>query len=530
MENYDLAATLASGQAFRWRERDGGWNGVVGGRWVRLRAEPGRILAETAADVSDWEWLRHYLQLDLNLAEILAAFPRDDEALQTAAGACAGLRLLRQEPWECLASFICSSSKQIVQIQQIIALLSRRFGEPLSVPSGHEPAWSFPALWAAGGGVGVGAAGMQDGFSRPLPSRRGAKTGGRRSGFGPALRPIAGPGARGTAQVARRGDENRGLCFAVWLWFCGGLSRGCLDPEGVAPALFPAPRSQPARLRRFIRSHFGPHAGYAQQYLFHYTRTRHKLAPMRTTLKTLFTPAEFEALRNCDLSNTVCVVFDVLRATTSMLTALRHGAERIVPVLEISEALALRGGLPGALLAGERDGVRIRAAQTGGVDFDLGNSPREFTPGRVAGKTIIITTTNGTRALQACQGARRILAGAFVNLGALARWIQSEQPDNLLLVGAGTFEEAAYEDTLAAGALSDLVWGQFSHPADSAQIAREIYLAGRADLADALERHSRNARRLLADPDLREDVPFSIQLDTVPFPATLTDGAVTILN
>jgi len=251
---------------------------------------------------------------------------------------------------------------------------------------------------------------------------------------------------------------------------------------------------------------------------------------MRTTLKTLFTPAEFEALRNCDLSNTVCVVFDVLRATTSMLTALRHGAERIVPVLEISEALALRGGLPGALLAGERDGVRIRAAQTGGVDFDLGNSPREFTPGRVAGKTIIMTTTNGTRALHACQGARRILAGAFVNLGALARWIQSEQPDNLLLVGAGTFEEAAYEDTLAAGALSDLVWGQFSHPADSAQIAREIYLAGRADLADALERHSRNARRLLADPDLREDVPFSIQLDTVPFPATLTDGAVTILN
>jgi 2-phosphosulfolactate phosphatase len=247
---------------------------------------------------------------------------------------------------------------------------------------------------------------------------------------------------------------------------------------------------------------------------------------MQTTLKTLFTPAEFEALRNRDLSNTVCVVFDVLRATTSMLTALRHGAERILPVLEISEALALRGRHPGALLAGERDGVRIRAALTGGEDFDLGNSPREFTPGRVAGKTLIMTTTNGTRALQACRGARRVLAGAFANLGALAAMINSERPAHLLLVGAGTFEGAAYEDTLAAGALSDLVWGRFPHPDDSAQIAREIYRAAGSDLAGAVERHSRNARRLLATNDLREDVPFSLQRDTVPFTAVLQDGAV----
>jgi 2-phosphosulfolactate phosphatase len=247
---------------------------------------------------------------------------------------------------------------------------------------------------------------------------------------------------------------------------------------------------------------------------------------MQTTLETLFTPAEFEALGQRDLSHTVCVVFDVLRATTSMLTALHNGAKLILPVAEIGGALALRGRHPDALLAGERHGVLIRAAQTGGVDFDLGNSPREFTPGRVAGKTIIITTTNGTRALQACVGARQILAGAFLNIAALARWINKEQPPHLLLVGAGTFKQAAYEDTLAAGALSDLVWGQFSQPADSAQIARELYLAGRGDLSGAVERHSRNARRLLANPDLREDVPFSIQRDTVPFAAFLKDGAV----
>jgi len=144
--NYDLGATLASGQAFRWRQDDGGWTGVAGGRWVRLRAGPGQIAAETATSGGDWQWLRHYLQLDVNLAGVLAAFPPEDEALQEAVRACAGLRLLRQEPWECLASFICSSTKQISQIEQIVSLLCRRFGEPLAVPAGEEPAHSFPGF------------------------------------------------------------------------------------------------------------------------------------------------------------------------------------------------------------------------------------------------------------------------------------------------------------------------------------------------------------------------------------------------
>jgi 2-phosphosulfolactate phosphatase len=248
---------------------------------------------------------------------------------------------------------------------------------------------------------------------------------------------------------------------------------------------------------------------------------------MESNLEALFTPADFDALKNRDLSNTVCVVFDVLRATTSMLTALRNGATQIFPVKEISEALALRRGLGSeALLAGERDGLRIRAAQSGGVDFDLGNSPREFTPERVAGSAIIMTTTNGTRALQACQGARRILAGAFLNLAALAGWIKSQSPPSLLLVGAGTFEQAAYEDTLAAGALSELVWDQFSRHADSAHVAREIYRAGANDLSAALREHSRNARRLLANNELRDDVSFALQRDTVHFAAELKNGAV----
>lgn len=235
---------------------------------------------------------------------------------------------------------------------------------------------------------------------------------------------------------------------------------------------------------------------------------------MQANLEVLFSPAEFSALTPAALAGTVCVVFDVLRATTSMTTALAGGATRIYPVKEIAEALEWKRRRPDALLAGERDGVRILARQTGGVDFDFGNSPREFTSNRVQGREIIMTTTNGTRALQACRGATHVLAGAVLNMRAVAEWILRKKPERLLVVGAGTFEEAAYEDTWAAGALCDLVWPQFQGKAvaDSAQIARQIYLATKSDPNAALQ-YSRNARRLLADPDLRDDVAFCWRRD-----------------
>jgi 2-phosphosulfolactate phosphatase len=248
---------------------------------------------------------------------------------------------------------------------------------------------------------------------------------------------------------------------------------------------------------------------------------------MESNLEVLFAPAEFSALGGRDLSQDICVVFDVLRATSSVLTALASGASRIFPVREISDALELKRAHPGALLAGEREGARILNAQTGGVDFDLGNSPREFTRERVAGREIIMTTTNGTRALQACRGARRILAGGFLNLRALASFIQEEKTARLLVICAGTFEEAAYEDTLAAGALCELVWKQFErgHIADSAQIARQVYLDADGDIEKAMQ-YSRNARRLLANPALREDVAFCLRCDCLDLLAELRDGAV----
>ena len=248
---------------------------------------------------------------------------------------------------------------------------------------------------------------------------------------------------------------------------------------------------------------------------------------MTSNLEVLFAPAEFAALKGRDLSQTVCVVIDALRATSTMLTALANGATRIFPVKEISEALERKASHPEALLAGERNGALIRAGQTGGVDFDLGNSPREFGVERVAGMEIIMTTTNGTRALQACGGARTVLVCAALNLGAVARWIRLDRTQRVLIVCAGTFEEAAYEDTLVAGALCELLWPQLRAMAiaDSAAVARNLYLASNGDLLGAMV-NSNNARRLLANEALRDDVEFSMARDVLNFTAELHGAAV----
>ena len=240
-------------------------------------------------------------------------------------------------------------------------------------------------------------------------------------------------------------------------------------------------------------------------------------------LEVTFTPAEFAALRQRDLSQTVCVVFDVLRATSSIVTALANGACEIIPVCEIAEAVALRQARPDLLLAGERNGRRILRAQTGSVDFDLGNSPREFTRERVAGRSLAMTTTNGTRALQACRGARRVLVGSFLNLSAVADWLARDRTERLLIVCSGTHEEAAYEDVLGAGALCDAVWAQFAngHLADSAQLARETYQRGAGDLLTAVTA-SKNARRLFALPELRDDVTVCFRRDSANVLAELT--------
>ncbi len=251
---------------------------------------------------------------------------------------------------------------------------------------------------------------------------------------------------------------------------------------------------------------------------------------MNSKVEVLFTPADFAGLKERDLSGTTCVVFDVLRATSSMATALGNGAAAVIPVEEIAEALELRRRDPDVLLTGERDGVRITAELTGSISFDLGNSPREFTAKAVRGRRIVMTTTNGTRALRACLGARLVLVTSFLNLRSTAEFLKRESAGELLLVCSGTFEEAAYEDVLGAGALFDLIRERYPTEslADSACMAHSLFLLERHDLEAALGK-GRNGRRLLSRPDLKEDVRVCAQLDRFSLVAHMNrQGAVTL--
>ena len=147
----------------------------------------------------------------------------------------------------------------------------------------------------------------------------------------------------------------------------------------------------------------------------------------------------------------VAVVIDVLRASTTMITALAHGAAGIVPVADVDEARRLAGELgPRVVLGGERGGLRISG-------FDLGNSPREYTAERVAGQTVVITTTNGTAALHASRDAAEIVVGAIVNRRAVAEAVRRLAGDQgvVHLVCAGTDGVVSAEDVLAAGAILD---------------------------------------------------------------------------
>lgn len=251
---------------------------------------------------------------------------------------------------------------------------------------------------------------------------------------------------------------------------------------------------------------------------------------MNAALEVLFRPGEWRALSPDTLAGATCVVVDVLRATSAFVAALAHGAEGIVPAATLAEALAWRAKRPDALLAGEREGWRIGAALTGGVEFDLGNSPREFTPERVAGRILVSTTTNGTGALRACSGAARVFLGSWLNFSATVSAVASAlagaaASGRVWIVCAGTGEGAALEDTLLAGALCEALAQAVAglEFEDSAEIARAAYAGVRDDLPRAVCR-ARNARRLLARPELREDVAFCLQRDRFPVVAGLDAG------
>jgi N-glycosylase/DNA lyase len=274
VRDYDLAATLASGQAFRWDVADGGWNGVIQNRWVRLRADAFSITAEAAQPVSDWSWLAKYLQIDLDFQAVIATFP-DDEPIRAAVNACRGLRLLRQEPWECLACFILSSTKQIVQIRQIVSLLCERFGEPLLAAAPYPPVFGFPSPARLARATETELRACKMGFRAPylLETARSVVEGKIDL---EKLRQLPVEIAR--EELVQLPGVGRKIADCVLLFAYGFQSAFPVDVwviKALQKLYFPRRRATAERLRHFSETHFGPNAGYAQQYLFHYMRTKH---------------------------------------------------------------------------------------------------------------------------------------------------------------------------------------------------------------------------------------------------------------
>ena len=288
VRDYDLAATLDSGQVFRWRQFENFWHGVIGKQFVRLTQTENGIHAQAAAPVDDWNFLREFLQTETDLSAILKTFP-DDEPMRAAVASCRGLRLLRQDPWECLASFILSSTKQIVQIRQIVALLCERFGERLAPPPANGR-----RLVHHDGAHGV----MRPAnFSFPSPQRiatcseadlRACKMGFRAPGLLNAARQIAGDQldlgkirtldyAAARAELMKLHGVGGKIADCVLLFGYGFDAAFPVDvwiERALQELYFPRRRASEKRLHRFAATHFGPHAGYAQQYLFHFMRTK----------------------------------------------------------------------------------------------------------------------------------------------------------------------------------------------------------------------------------------------------------------
>lgn len=164
--------------------------------------------------------------------------------------------------------------------------------------------------------------------------------------------------------------------------------------------------------------------------------------------KELFAHFLPEVTSHEELAGDAVIVIDVLRASTTICFALAAGAKEVIPCLEVSDARELAGKLPGdAVLGGERGGKKIDG-------FDLGNSPREYVEEAVSGKTVVFTTTNGTRALQACIGAGDVFIGAFVNINAVVQ--TAAQHERVHLLCAGTNRQISREDVLLAGAMAEL--------------------------------------------------------------------------
>jgi len=201
--------------------------------------------------------------------------------------------------------------------------------------------------------------------------------------------------------------------------------------------------------------------------------------------------------------NCVVVVIDVFRATSAIVTAFDNGIKEIIPVSSLEEAKEYKE--QGYYVGAERKGEIIEG-------FDFGNSPFSYMQEKLRGETVVLTTTNGTKALNRAKAADRVIVGSFLNLTAVIEYLKSEKKDVLLLC-AGWRDRYNMEDTLFAGAVVEgLIQDPlFGNLADSATASMHLYQVAKTDLNEYLKDSSH--RRRLAGLNLEKDIVYCLQRD-----------------
>jgi len=211
------------------------------------------------------------------------------------------------------------------------------------------------------------------------------------------------------------------------------------------------------------------------------------------------------------LADKTIVLIDVLRASTTVCKALQSGARAIIPVEQPGEAAEMRDkiGVEETILGGERGGIKID-------NFTLGNSPLDYTPEAVAGKIVILTTTNGTRAYACAKYSKNIITGGLVNVSRVAAKVAKSDRD-LVILCAGDEGDFSIEDTLCGGMLIHKLMDEFRIELklnDAASLALLLYRNNSGSLAATIA--SGEHGRLLAELGFADDVRFASEIDSIP--------------
>lgn len=203
--------------------------------------------------------------------------------------------------------------------------------------------------------------------------------------------------------------------------------------------------------------------------------------------------------------NTDCtvVVIDVFRATSAICAAFESGIDQLIPVATLEEAIEYKQ--KGFLVGAERNAKIVEG-------FDFGNSPLAFKDGQFKGKSLVLTTTNGTKAIEMAKPANRVVIGAFTNLTAVCDYIEKEDKDVLLLC-AGWKDRFNLEDTLFAGAVAEKISQnlRFTNLSDSSIAAINMYNSAKEDMYEFLGESSH--RKRLSRLNMEEDIIYCLTLD-----------------